>query len=369
MPRTLNLLLALAVLAAACGGSDTPTDATATTTTAAPTTRSTTTVAPEATTTDTTAAPTTVSTTTIGTVDPVDDGNPTARILFSVSVQDFGHPDESARLLDRLIDLHEQTGVPVDVYLTDDMARILAADHPDLADRLANSPVVAISYHVRPPRPYGSANDWLGLGDMDATELRSTIFRYESHAVDPVTGETTADPGGYQFVTGLIGHPPLAAAAAPSDPAVATATRDVFAELGAVFTTTHGRSPHLGDTLDGLLIRPEQAEVRLWEHRGEDGGDVLDATATRTADQGGGETPFIGVKIHDNDFFATASSWVTVYVQDRRQPPWDPTLVAPLLTTGEMDAMWATYETTVHRVADRDDLEGLNLAALANGDG
>ncbi len=359
MSTTLHprLTVALVILLAACSGPGSATEDTPTTTTADTAT----------TTTTATADPVADASSPVTTTDPPEAVLPTARILFSVNVQDFAYPDESARVLTRLVDLHERTGVPVDIYLTDDMARIFAADYPELLDRLSSSPMVAVSYHVRPPRPYGGSLDWLGLDDMAPEELSSTILRYETHAVDPTTGETTAEPGGYQLVADLVGYPPLAAAAAPPDPGVVSATRDVFADLGAVFTVVHGRSPELGDTTDGLMIRPEQAEVRIWEHAGEDAEQLLDPKVRQAVDQGSDNPPFVGVKIHDNDFFATSSAWVTVYVQDRRRPPWDPGLRAPLLSTRERDAMWATYEATVRRVADRDDLEALNLGELATG--
>ena len=305
------------------------------------------------------------ATTSTGSVPPTETPGPASvRVLFAVNVQDFAHPDESAAILDRLVSLHEDTGVAVDIYLTDDMARILSTKHPEVFSRLVASPVVAISYHVRPPRPYGSGADWLGLGAMTPDEQYSTVLRYETHAVDPVTGETTDGPGGYRYVADLIGYLPPAAAAAPSDSGVASAVRAVYADLGASLTVVHGRPAELGDVVGGLLVRPEQAEARLWEHPGEDPADILAPALETALGRGTAGLPFIGVKIHDNDFFATASAWTTVYVQDRRRPPWDPTLAAPLLTTEERDAMWTTYEDTVRLVAEREDLESLNLRDL-----
>ena len=108
--------------------------------------------------------------------------------IFSINVQDFSYPEQSAAVLDRIITLNETYNVPVDIYLTDVMAQIYAEQFPQLLERLKTSPVVAISYHYRAPRPYANNYDWLGLRNMSADELYQTVLRYETHAVDPVTG-------------------------------------------------------------------------------------------------------------------------------------------------------------------------------------
>ena len=277
---------------------------------------------------------------------------PAAYVLFSINVQDFSYPAESAAVLDKIISLHEETAVPVDIYLTDTMAQIFADEYPELLERLKSSPVVAVSYHTRPPRPYASANDWLGLRQMNPDERYDAILRYETHAVDPATGETTDAPGGYQQVAALIGYPPYAASALSGSPDVNTAVWQVFGDLGAKMTVTHGGAPALGETCGGLLLRPEQVDYRLFEHVGEEAGMAFDAALAEAQSKRQGDAPvFVGVKMHDNDFFATQSAWVTIYVQDRKRPPWNPTLQAPLLPPEEREAVWSLYEATVRHVA------------------
>jgi len=64
-----------------------------------------------------------------------------------------------------------------------------------------NVPFAACGCHfVSLPRavPLCYSYDWLGLRNMSADELHQTVLRYETHAVDPVTGQTTDAPGGYQ---------------------------------------------------------------------------------------------------------------------------------------------------------------------------
>ncbi|HFQ92728.1 MAG TPA: hypothetical protein ENK32_01865 [Anaerolineae bacterium] len=277
---------------------------------------------------------------------------PAAYTLFSINVQDFSYPAESAAVLDKIITLHEETAVPVDIYLTDTMAQIYADEYPELLARLQNSPVVAVSYHIRLPRPYANQNDWLGMAEMSAAEMRETILRYETHAVDPATGETTDAPGGYQQVAALIGYPPYAASALSGSREVNTAARQTFRDLGAQMTVTHGGSSALGEKLDGLWLRPEQVDYKLFEHVGEEAGEAFETALAAALDNRQGDEPvFIGVKMHDNDFFATQSAWVTIYAQDRKRPPWNPTLQAPLLPPEEREAVWSLYEATVRHAA------------------
>ncbi|HMS00235.1 MAG TPA: hypothetical protein PKE62_13355 [Anaerolineales bacterium] len=272
--------------------------------------------------------------------------------VFSINVQDFSHPAESAAVLNRILDLHEELNVPVDVYLTDVMARIYAEQYPDLLTRLKTSPVVAVSYHYRAPRPYANNYDWLGLGAMNADELYQTVMRYETHAVDPVTGQTTDDAGGYQYVADAIGYAPYTASSIADSAEIDSALLQTFRELGAQMTVVHGRALNLGDMKKGLPIRPEHYDYKLFEYTG----DAMTGfeSALTQAHQSGGVAPyFVGVKMHDNDFFATRSAWLTVYVDGGKRPNWDPSLAAPLLTQAEQDAMWALYEQTVRYVASQ----------------
>ncbi|MFQ5578586.1 MAG: hypothetical protein ACE5G8_16530 [Anaerolineae bacterium] len=279
---------------------------------------------------------------------------PSAYVLFSINVQDFSYPAESAAVLDKLITLHEETNMPVDIYLTDTMAQIYANQYPNLLMRLKSSPIAAISYHTRPPRPYASQNDWLGLKEMPLDQLNETILRYETHAVDPITGQTTDVPGGYQQVAALIGYSPYAASALSGNPDISAAALQVFSDLGAQMTVSHGKSLTLGEMKGNLPVRPEQVDYKLFEHVGEDAGPAFEAALAQALAAQPGDTPaFVGVKMHDNDFFATQSAWVTVYVQGGKRPDWDISLQAPPLSQVEQEAQWALYEQTVRYAASQ----------------
>lgn len=280
-------------------------------------------------------------------------------VIFSINVQDFSYPEQSAAILDRIITLHETYNVPVDIYLTDIMAQIYAEQFPQLLERLKTSPVVAISYHYRPPRPYAISYDWLGLRNMSAEERYQTILRYETHAIDPVSGQTTDAPGGYQYLAALIGYPPYAAPSTSNDADIESATLSVFKELGAQMTLGRGSALNLGDTKQGLYVRPEHYDYKLFEQAGADPAASFEQALQQAHQAPGAVAPyFLGVKMHDNDFFAEKSAWVTVYVDGGKRPNWDPTRKSPLLSQAEQDAVWAQYEQTVAYVASQQERIG-----------
>lgn len=289
-----------------------------------------------------------------------------AYTLFSLNVQDFSYPQYSAQIVDKIITLHEQQQVPLDIYLTDTMGQIFHDDYPELFSRLITSSVVAVSYHTRPPRPYASSNDWYGIKQMSASDRYNTIMRYETHAVDPSSGETTDDKGGYQQLADLLGYKPYAASALSDSQNVNSSSRQVFKDLGARFTLTHGGTTTLGETLDGLLLRPEQLDYRLFEQVGNNAINAFENALAQAQQQtDAGTIPFIGVKMHDNDFFASQSAWVTIYVQDSKRPPWNPQLQATLLSAEEQDAVWNLYAATVQYVAtQKPGITPLNLSGV-----
>ena len=74
-------------------------------------------------------------------------------VSFHWNTQDFARPATSAAYLHRLLDLHEQLQVPVDVFLTETMIDQYEQLAPSLVGRLKSSAMVSMSYHVRPPKP------------------------------------------------------------------------------------------------------------------------------------------------------------------------------------------------------------------------
>lgn len=274
----------------------------------------------------------------------------TGYVMFAINVQDFSYPEMSIATVRRILDIHDAYQVPVDVYLTTTMVDVFAADAPDILERLATSEIASASYHVRPPSPYYTDYDWAGLGALPRSEQEAAVVAYETHGLDLVTGEPTDAPGGYAGLAGRVGYAPYVVGD-QSDGALAPAVDSAFRQLGARFLVQHGRATNLGDSRNGLRLRPEHFDLLLFQHVGEKPKKLLkSALAEAQAAEGAIAPYFIGIKMHDNDFFAEDSAWVTNYLMGPRRPPFDPTRKSPLLSEADQAAVWATYEKMVRFV-------------------
>lgn len=99
-------------------------------------------------------------------------------------------------------------------------------------------------------------------------------------------------------------------------------------------------------------MRPEHFDLRLFEYGNQDAASVFESTLVQAQAASGASSPtFVGIKMHDNDFFAEQSAWLSVYLDGGKRPNWDPTLQSPLLAQTEQDAMWSLYEQMVIYVA------------------
>ena len=275
--------------------------------------------------------------------------------MFTLNTQDFAYPELSAATLARVLEIHDRYGVPLDVFLTGTIAQIYADQFPELIVRLQSDELVAVDYHIRPPLPYYSNYDWLGLGAMSRDEQLAVVRSYESQALDLVTGQPLDAPGGFTLVAEAVKAPPLIVGDLANE-ALQPVADQVFRELGARFCVVHGRASNLGEMRNGLFVRPEHVDLRLYEHLGEDSGAVLSDAFAAAGVTAGAVSPFVvGIKMHDNNFFAAASAWTTVYLAPgaRQGPPWDTSLRATLLDPAAQDAMWALYESAVAWVAAR----------------
>lgn len=275
-------------------------------------------------------------------------------LIFSLNVQDFAYPDLSAALVARALDLHEGLGVPVDVYLTCTQADLFATSFPALFERLRVSPVAAVCYHVRPPKPYHSNYDWLGLSSWSAADQYDLIERYETHGLDLVTGQPTTAPGGYAALVDRLGYRPPCVGIACDAPVQGVADT-VFHDLGATLGVVHGRVANLGDRRGPLYVRPEHVDLKLFEQVGRAGDQLIEEAVAQARATAGARPPYVvGVKMHDNDFFAQDSAWLTVYLNGwGRRPPWDVTRRSPLLSDAEQAALWALYEGAVRHAASQ----------------
>ena len=273
--------------------------------------------------------------------------------IFSINVQDFSYPEKSIATVNRILDIHEKHGIPVDIYLTTTMIDLFEQLSPALVERLRTSPVVAVSYHVRPPKPYYTNFDWAGLGSKSAAEQFSIIRNYETHGLDLTTGLPTTASGGYQKLKDLLGYAPWAASA-QADGGLAQQAALVFKELGGRFRVIHGRPSNLGDQQDGTYVRPEHYDLLLFQTVGQDARTVVENGISQARQATGAKAPyFVGIKMHDNDFFAVDSAWVTVYARSSRRPPFNISKKSELLSDPEQLAIWQHYEATVAYVASQ----------------
>jgi hypothetical protein len=288
-------------------------------------------------------------------------------ISFTLNVQEFLFVEEGIETVNKVIDLHEQYNIPIDIYLTNAIVQIYERNAPELLERLKTSSVVAVSYHVRPPLPYYTKYDFLGLEEMDEEERYETIVNYEEHALDLNKGIASADQGGYEYLKELIGYAPLCVGTQAGTGVVAKTVSRVFQEKGAVFTVVHGNSltPYeseeclsirqdnfmkLGEKRYDLYIRPENVDVRLFQCLDKEAGDVIE-DGFSYADS---DVVFLNVKMHDNDFYSEKSAWTTAYLSDGRKAfnagdfnyldYKDETL---LLDEDAKQEMWDIYEEAV----------------------
>ena len=288
---------------------------------------------------------------------------------FTLNTQDFSYPDESAALVTRVLDLHEGLGVPLDVSFTTSHAELFARQYAVLWNRLKSSGLVALSTHIRAPKPYASHFDWAGMGSLSLAAQQALVQNYETHGLDPASGQPTTAEGGFATVKALAGYAPFSIGSMP-DGAVADSVCGVLAGFGARFAVAHGQAVNLGDRARGLLLKPEHVDLKLFETVGQDPGTVLEAALVQAQSTTGAKPPyFVGVKMHDNDFFSVDSAWIAVYTKDGKAvltPPWDTTRKSAPLDDAERRAVWEHYEGAVRYAASIHDRVGLvNLRDVA----
>lgn len=280
---------------------------------------------------------------------------PADTLTFSLNVQDFSYPDLSADVIDRAVTLHESAGVPVDVFLTTTMTDLYQSNYPALFNRLLTSPVVALSYHLRPPKPYYDDYDWLSLTNLSSNQVYSIVTNYETHGLDLVTGQPTASSGGYGKLRTLAGYAPFIVGALTSSQ-LKGPVHTALNQLGSRIAVVHGRSVNLTNrTVYGMYEKPEHVDLRLFEtnYDGVAPALILSNAFQWARGSNGAVTPFFtGVKMHDNDFFAVDSAWVTIYAHKLNQRPWTNAWItkSSLLTPDETTNMWKRYEQLVRYV-------------------
>lgn len=281
----------------------------------------------------------------------VKEDSPENYVLFTLNTQHFMDPDLSYQTLIHVLELHEKYEIPIDIFLNDPIVQAYQNNYPEVFKTLADSDFANVSYHFRPPFPYSSSYDFIDLENMDSKTMYDTIMKYETHALDWETGETTSNPGGYTYLSDLIGYNPTIVDMSASEN-VKPILAQVYKELGASFSITHSLGEiYLGAEKDGLYIRPETQEIKLFDEIGEDIGKIV-SKAFETGDEN--KDHYVNIKMHDNNFITDQSAWTAIYT--RQKPPYDLSRYdnIEILTEDEQNAVWETYEETLKYISEND---------------
>jgi len=278
--------------------------------------------------------------------------------LFTINTHDWTQPEFSVETLNRILDIHETAGVFVDVYLTDAMARIYCESYPDLMRRLVESPVVAMSMHIRAPNPYYWNYDFLGLREMPENELRSVLDNYEHFGTDLASGlPRETGLGGADLMTSLFGQPPLAVGGfTPLSPA-GEQLQALYNQKGISFVIIHTEEDlELGDMEGSQYVRPEHAAIKIYEHENDYAEDVINQTLV---DEDLKNEIFLNIKVHENNFYTVNTPWWAVYYTDPRksqrlEPPFDLNAWKNHLemrSSESSEQRWRVYEEAVAYIA------------------
>ncbi len=290
-------------------------------------------------------------------------------VMFHLNMQEHGHHDEAVAVATRVLDLHEQLAVPLDVYLTTWMVDDLAGTA--LFARLVASPLVSVNYHTRPPLPYRAnfcvgtdpCHDWYGLDALDEAAQQAEVTAFESAPIDLATGQRLAGIGGFAKLTAALGRPPWVAGVESNGQQLQRAVDHAFQALGATFVTSHaaGGSSE-GDARNGVPIKPEAVDVKMFNTdvaldgdacvaATNDGAALYDCEVARCV----GPPPCtVAFKMHDNDFLSPDAWWGVVYA--RKTPPWDPARQTTPYAADDpagADFQWTRYEQVVRQAAAR----------------
>ncbi len=291
--------------------------------------------------------------------------------MFSLNVHDWVFPEQSIETINRVIDIHEKYNVPIDIYLTDPTLHNYVDMAPDVVERLKTSSVVSISYHFRPPYPAYSHFDTIGLEDMDEEEAYETLLAYEEHKLNLETGGYYEnETGGYQFVKDTIGYAPLAvgfSAFSTRNANIANALARIYAEKGAFFYVEHRKDSELLDMNYGFYLRPEHVEIKWYEKVHiyiNDNLTAEDIIADMSGTYEGRKGIFINIKMHENNFYTTATPFWPIYWVDAdktipQHPPYNTNAAAEVVqmkSQETQDAMWKWYESAVAYVAEHPEL-------------
>jgi len=286
--------------------------------------------------------------------------SPTIFTSFIINVQDWTSPEKSSDTLNRILDIHESYQVPVDIYLDDQIVQTYEQEDPDLLERLKTSDYVSVSYHIRPPTPYYTKFDWLGLDNLNDADLQDVLEKYETSSIDLSTGEPTSKSGGYEYLKNLMGYAPYVVSIALNGD-VANALNALYTSMGAKMIAIHGNQTDAGMRSKDLFVRPETIEVKAYEKKTHYSAENILADALTGADLT--KTQFMNLKWHENNFYTSGTPFDAVYYDhgDRTKPlspPFDLSKandpsITQIKTQDQQDEQWERYEELVKIVSEQ----------------
>ncbi len=296
---------------------------------------------------------------------------PKLYVLFTLNVHDWVFDEKSAATVQRVVEIHEKYNIPVDIYLNDQMVQLYTKEYPELIEILKTSSYSAVSYHIRPPAPYYTNFDFLGLNELDEEELYETLKEYEEHALDIVNGMPTEEQGGYEYLKKVLGYAPPVVNAQKTDGIVGKTLSKIYKEKGAIFDAVHNKVSILGEKSGELFARPEDVEIKLYDSFGKDPEMIVTTAITDTSTQTTRDI-FINIKMHENNFYAKRTPWAIAYFQNWNKsipllPPFDLSgLGDEGLLKKEMDEeeTWIFYEETVKYISEHSEFTTINAFDL-----
>ncbi len=288
-------------------------------------------------------------------------------VNFALNTHDWVFPEKSADAVLRTIAIHEKYNVPLDVYVDDQVFQIFVNEYPEIITQLKTSSVVTVSYHSRPPTPTYYQFDLFNFSTKSEQELYPLLLEYEEHAINLSTGLLEEKAGGYQFVKDTIGYAPVTVSLLQNTEAEKRVMVKIYTEKGARLGIIHGRVIQKGQRLYGMLLRPEDVEIKWYEQLRRYMAGKVTAESFLTAEvqqAGGGPGLFLNLKMHENNFYTSGTPFALVYYADEDKeiplsPPFDISQgvkTAQFKSAEENTALWQWYEDGVAYVAAHPEL-------------
>jgi hypothetical protein len=288
-------------------------------------------------------------------------------VNFALNVHDWVFPEQSADAVLKTIEIHERYNVPVDIFVDDQVFQIYVEEYPEVIQKLKSSSVVTVCYHIRPPTPTYSHFDIFDLSTKTEDELYDILLEYEEHAINLETALPEEKAGGYEFVKDTIGYAPVTVSLLFNTDTEKKVMAQIYKEKGAKLGIIHGKTIKSRQTLYGMLLRPEDIEIKWYEqlYRYMNGLVTAESYLTSQIEQAGnGPGLFVNLKMHENNYYTSGTTFDPVYIlnanrETPQDPPYDLSLGeknAEYKTAEETEALWQWYEDGVAYVAEHPEL-------------